>query len=154
MKTMELTKEQKQDIQDKIERLRHLKEPYILVLQLSIPIFFAVFIFMIGNMYTQANSMLDVKYYNVTYTQNLSGNFSSFNQAIITPIKSLNLTNFQGFLTNAWVIIIFIYIIIIFLFYITFIYTKFDKEIARLYSELTGLDSPYEKKSNLKKNKK
>lgn len=96
-----LTNDQKQYIRDKIEGLKHLKEPYMKVLELSAPIFIAVFIFMMGNMYTQANSMLDVKYYNITFIQNLSSNLSSINQAIITPIKSLNLPNFQSFLDNA-----------------------------------------------------
>ncbi|MDP3026751.1 MAG: hypothetical protein Q8N63_03515 [Nanoarchaeota archaeon] len=142
-----LTKEQKQDIRDKIGRLEHLKDPYLKVFQLALPIFITMILFIMGGLNNQTANMFDIKYYNLTFVQNSSSNLSSISQATITPIKGLNLPTFHSVLNSIWFIPILIYLMVFVLYYYLVIYTRYDNDIKILYNQLIG----FKIKSKIKK---
>lgn len=141
----QLTDKEKQEIRDKIDRLKHIKEPYVQVFQ-GISIFVVLMIFILGAMGNQADKIVDVSKYNFTAIENQTSNLSSITQGYIEPMKSLNVENFNSFINYSWIFVLSIYIFFIFFFLYGTKYEKYNKEIKKLYNQLIGLNLEEQKK--------
>lgn len=148
MSHKKLTAQEKQEIRDKIDRLKHLRDPWIQMLQLAVPIFITMLLFIMGMMNTQVDNLLEVKYYNISFTQNSSNNLSRTTEAIITPIKGLNNSQFHNLLNSMFTIPILIYFIFFIVYYFAFIYARYDNAIKNLYNQLTNFEEKQKHKNN------
>jgi hypothetical protein len=137
--TKKLTDNEKQEIRDRIERLKHLKKPYIKTIEFTLPVFVALFILAMGMVDTQTKDMFDVSY-NISLIQNNDSNLSHISQGTIEPIKNINPWKILRPFETIGFTIVFAYIIMaLFIFYLSK-YTKYDNEITRLYNKLIGLE--------------
>lgn len=140
MPTKKLTVQEKQEIRDKIDRFKHLRDPWIQMLQLAVPLFITMLLFIMGIMNTQTDNLSEVKYYNLSFIQNPNNNFSYTNEAIITPVKGINLSQFHNLLNSMFTVPIIIYFVIFVLYYFAFIYARYDNAIKNLYNQLTNFE--------------
>jgi H+/gluconate symporter-like permease len=143
-----LTEQEMQEIRDKIDRLKHLRDPWIQMLQLAVPLFITMILFIAGIMNTQSDNLLEVKYYNISFIQNSSDNISYNNEVIITPVKGLNKSQFHNLLNSMFTVPILIFFVLFIVYYFAFIYARYDNAIKNLYNQLTGFEEKQKDKSN------
>ncbi|MDO8623325.1 MAG: hypothetical protein Q7R52_03690 [archaeon] len=136
----ELTKEQKQNIRDKIERFKHIREPYIQAIQIGFSIFVAMMLFILGVMNHFSYNLVDVNKYNITIIENQTNNSSFISQGFIEPIKKLDKTNSNYFIYYSWILLFFVYVFFTFFIIYGTKYENYNKEIKGLYDKLTGIE--------------
>jgi ABC-type phosphate transport system permease subunit len=134
-----LTALQKQEIRDKIERLKHLKEPYIKAMEIALPIFFAILISILSIVSSDTNNMNIVKGYNVTFFINNTGNLSQLENALISPLNAPDFQKIKNTLYYLFLIPIVLYLFFILATIFLTKYDQYDKAIKDMYNQLLGI---------------
>jgi len=138
----------KPEIRDHIARVKHLKHPYDIGIQVISTIFVALLIFNLGAISTYSEKVVEIDGYSLNLTQNNSANHS-ISIGNIKPIKKPSIANLKSFLEFSWILMILIYGGIISVIVFNKDYSKYRHEITRLYNLLVGLGiKPQAQKEN------
>ena len=135
----QVSNQKKQEIRDKIDRLKHKREPWVLSIRISLPVFIAILLFMAGYVQNQTDDMFDT-HYNVSFTTiNQSNNVSILDSARVNPVKILNPQKVANTLDYIWITFILAYALLGFTYFYFAVYVRYDKKINELYDELLGM---------------
>lgn len=135
-----LTDKEKQEIRDEIDRLKHLKEPYVIWLQVLISISVAVFIFMAGSLDSQVDRLKVTSNYSIEIFENFTNNATPQMYGSITPKQDLNFVALNTFLNNLWATLAISFLFILGLIVYSIKYVKYDQKINQLYNVLIGME--------------
>ncbi len=133
----ELGNVKKQKIRDEIDRLEHLKEPYIIWIQILISTCLVFFIFMLGGIDSQLDKLKITNNYTIELFENSTINATPKIYGAATPNEGFDSRVFKRILNNLFVILFLSVLFILALILYVVKYVRFDQKINELYNIIT-----------------